>query len=512
MITSLTPEQEAQIAIYREKWKQIALSTQSIERQKAAAAIVSGYSVAGIKIPKIVFCDSPYAAFVYTSQEESSWGKPTKLLGEEVLGRLGSQIRGQLDNQLSSQITEELKRELQRLNKPEETHLVFNLPIMRFGLWSALAEQLQVRWWQFVIDGPPIIDPMQWSWFGSWFDFCISELNCTYDTAKWEVFEALVQVCGWILPYEKVCLVCERPTYISFDGNCPVYAVGEATLQYADGFSITGNFDGMATTKEFQFVFPEAANWSTLSPNEMHVRVGLLAPLITDLTLAQETQIPIYREKWKAIVFKAGQIDQQQARAAISAAYTAIGETPPEIVFFSNPQVALADKNENWSQEKFGLPLDRRFDRLLWADLENELESQLGYELVKRLTCEFNEKLNSLYFGSGESELSRRLGTESDTIDLGFYINPRWWSCAGAFLDFCISVLNCTHNPERWQAFQAIVQHCGWMFPYTKVCYVCERPIKVFIPADDEDCFQSSSEPIIQFADGFNLYALKQSL
>ncbi len=43
----LTPEQEALIPEYQEKWKRIYLSTQPIERNRAKAAVQGAYAVMG---------------------------------------------------------------------------------------------------------------------------------------------------------------------------------------------------------------------------------------------------------------------------------------------------------------------------------------------------------------------------------------------------------------------------------------------------------------------------------
>jgi hypothetical protein len=59
----LTPEQEALIPGYQEKWRQVYLSTQPIDRVKAAAAVKESYAVMGKKAPaEIVFCASPREA------------------------------------------------------------------------------------------------------------------------------------------------------------------------------------------------------------------------------------------------------------------------------------------------------------------------------------------------------------------------------------------------------------------------------------------------------------------
>jgi hypothetical protein len=43
LIDQLTPEQEALIPIYIDKWKKIALSTERLDRQKANDAVVAAY-------------------------------------------------------------------------------------------------------------------------------------------------------------------------------------------------------------------------------------------------------------------------------------------------------------------------------------------------------------------------------------------------------------------------------------------------------------------------------------
>ena len=64
LIEKLTPEQEALIPVYREKWRAIALSTERIDREKAAEAVKAAYIAIdfGYEEPEIFFQDSPYAA------------------------------------------------------------------------------------------------------------------------------------------------------------------------------------------------------------------------------------------------------------------------------------------------------------------------------------------------------------------------------------------------------------------------------------------------------------------
>ena len=57
LIENLTPEQEALIPVYWEKWRAIALSTERINREKAAEAIKAAYVAIdfGYEKPEIFF-------------------------------------------------------------------------------------------------------------------------------------------------------------------------------------------------------------------------------------------------------------------------------------------------------------------------------------------------------------------------------------------------------------------------------------------------------------------------
>lgn len=63
MIESLTPEQEALLPVYRDKWIKIGLDTKRADRPKTESLIKQAYEVAGIKAPtKFTWFDSPRAA------------------------------------------------------------------------------------------------------------------------------------------------------------------------------------------------------------------------------------------------------------------------------------------------------------------------------------------------------------------------------------------------------------------------------------------------------------------
>src|SRR6476661_841283 len=72
-------------------------------------------------------------------------------------------------------------------------------------------------------------------------EFFISKFGVTLDQKAQEIFRCkkqLLEECGWILPFEKVCLVCDRPLHIRFDAENRLHAEGEAAIAFGDGYSL----------------------------------------------------------------------------------------------------------------------------------------------------------------------------------------------------------------------------------------------------------------------------------
>jgi hypothetical protein len=95
LIEKLTPEQEALIPVYREKWRAIALSTERIDREKATEAVKAGYIAIRKQEPEIIFCDSPYAGLKIVIHKQLK-----HLLNSEFY----NQLLYKFTNELSSQV------------------------------------------------------------------------------------------------------------------------------------------------------------------------------------------------------------------------------------------------------------------------------------------------------------------------------------------------------------------------------------------------------------------------
>ncbi|MBV6621923.1 MAG: hypothetical protein KI793_03045 [Rivularia sp. (in: Bacteria)] len=229
-IAKLTPEQEALIPVYREKWKKIALSTERIDRDKAAEAVKQAYEFIGKKEPIILFFESPYRAlqnfsknidFEFECKIPNIYG-----LRDELTTKFNSKLRDTLQKQCS-QIWLLLEKQLNNSFLIELSSLI-ERDFKFSGLYSSFSRFIGFSCIQFDI----------WNFHASRFDFCISALNCNYPQKEWFIFQSLVQNCGWIFPFEKICIVSERPVKLYFDNENRLHAEGKPAMQFADGYSV----------------------------------------------------------------------------------------------------------------------------------------------------------------------------------------------------------------------------------------------------------------------------------
>ncbi|AGY57412.1 DUF6745 domain-containing protein [Gloeobacter kilaueensis] len=223
-LDSLAPEHEALILMYCRKWWQFALSCKSLDRKEATAAIRAAYALAELPEPAIHFCASPHAA-TQTAIFRSSISPQAGLLWQRLSWALGDALGQQLRRRFSRgprhHLEEVLKKHLANcLWRSLENQLV-----------AALEEQVQ----SLSINS---ISPTGWAALCCYFDFCFSVLECPHHRATWAAFRQVVQHCGWVFPYRRVCLVSERPVQLHFDAHERLHAEGKPAVQFGDGWSL----------------------------------------------------------------------------------------------------------------------------------------------------------------------------------------------------------------------------------------------------------------------------------
>ncbi|XHX78084.1 MAG: DUF6745 domain-containing protein [Stenomitos frigidus ULC029] len=265
-IDKLTPEQEALIPAYREKWRKIARSTESIDQAKAMETIEAVYKLLGKQQPEIVLFASPYAALesVMSFFGANLWSKE---LGKPLANKLNRRILFDIEIKLCDQIR-------------AQTFDQFEVPLMmhlrrKFGftftdnsfLYSTLAGQhtsyLIRKLAQpgtrksslFYSKFRNVLPSENWAWNRGLYDFCISALGCRYDLVKWNLYQAVADNLYWCFPYENVCFTCDRPRLLRFDSENRLHAEGKPAIQFADGYSLYSHH-GVALPEKYGKAHP----------------------------------------------------------------------------------------------------------------------------------------------------------------------------------------------------------------------------------------------------------------
>ena len=208
IISELTPEQEALIPVYREKWRKIALSTERIDREKAAEAVKTAYTAIRKQEPEIIFCDSPYAGLKI-------------VIHKQLKQRLNTEFRNQLFNPL---INEVRRKVTLQVHEVIALKISTYLPLKLITLADSLRDELKIKLQSSNLRNP-WFKPQLLTSVCSWLDFYTSVLKCPYNQTKWQALQLLLKYCYWILPYENLCIVCDRPLHLLFDNENRLHAL-----------------------------------------------------------------------------------------------------------------------------------------------------------------------------------------------------------------------------------------------------------------------------------------------
>ncbi|MEG4493440.1 leucine-rich repeat domain-containing protein [Microcoleus sp. D3_18_C4] len=218
-------------------------------------------------------------------------------------------------------------------------------------------------------------------------------------------------------------------------------------------------------------------------------------------------------------------IDAQKATEAVKVAYAAIGLEEPSVIICSSPRdaflqifnLAKGDHSPNWSNEGHGNRLGKKLDwkwmsmspsivrdftspavweyELLSMTMESEADSTLNslmYELVEEY--ERSERMMgnvfpAYLFGLTYPETPTNLFEE-------IYLTQWYISSLG---------VNISQKAQEILRCQKLLfEHCGWIFPFEKICAVCDRPRHLRF--DRQNRLHAEAEPAIEFADGWNFY------
>ncbi|MEG4302476.1 leucine-rich repeat domain-containing protein [Microcoleus sp. D3_18a_C4] len=226
----------------------------------------------------------------------------------------------------------------------------------------------------------------------------------------------------------------------------------------------------------------------------------------------------------KRLTLSTTPIDAQKATEAVKVAYAAIGLEQPEVIICSSPHDAYlqifnlpkGDHSPNWSNEGHGNRLGKQLDGK-WMSMSPSIVREFtspavwGYELdCMAIEPEADSTLSSLMYelADGYVRSERTMGNVfPDYLEgLEYPETPTTLFKEIYLTEWYISSLGVNVSEKAQEILRCqklLFEHCGWIFPFEKICFVCDRPHLRF---DSQNRLHAEGEPAIQFADRWNFY------
>ncbi|MBD2326091.1 DUF6745 domain-containing protein [Alkalinema sp. FACHB-956] len=244
----LTPEQAAQLPHFVHTWRSLALSTDPIDLLSAMAAVKAAYQAIHHAPPEVIFSPSPAAIpqllndrLKQSIGDNLSWliDRYPKAAKRDLLQQIiGSPLR---QKSIEGIWESKLFQIHHALSRSVNTHLPWQrtLPLTRpWAVYDVPVQETLLALPQFDASIHNCLLLTSWMQSALHFDFVISVMQVPCDLQLWKVMKNMLQQCDWVLPFEKLCIVCDRPCQLRFDAYDRLHAVGAPAVVYRDGFQV----------------------------------------------------------------------------------------------------------------------------------------------------------------------------------------------------------------------------------------------------------------------------------
>jgi hypothetical protein len=534
---TVTAEHLEQIAVYQQKWRLLATCTDRVVQNDCEAAIHAVYQRLGLDCPVIQIVDSPVAAInrLHSIITESNYARHNSLnrLFETAFKKeLAKQTSGYSDlscypDRLNIKSIDNLKKQL---DHHYHCHIVASIWGLS-GQDSAMRSTFATQDWHYT---QAYIAPAYLAPASSYLDWLCNCLNCDHDAELWSLFESLLTHCGWIFPFDKFCLVVDRPTHLQFDENLQLHAEAEPAVTFADGMNIYV-YRGVKVNERYGEVSPKDwkpdwyldekdnrvrsillkeldsnsvdGNW-ILSEPDSSLRQALVQKLDRQVKIISNEQIQLiefYRLKWRNIALNTAPINSEKGENAIHKLYEfhkSIRE--PIVLIASSPFMGRKLIKQQYSGQKPSREHQRRLSIGNYygpGSSGNEIVDRFWQSLAVQLDEPVRQQLHKELIINRSWNLEPRQDWWRSVV----WAQPEQLSACLSLFEFCISVLGCIYNAELWETIQAVFTECGWFYPTDRFCVVCDRPRQIFVDSDDK--LHREDGPAIIYADDYRQHA-----
>ena len=262
-IEKLTPEQEAELPAFRQRYLEIACGGGRIDRDTLQGHLNAAYALIGKPEPALFIFDSPAACMlalkIFKMPKESQLRSQ---LESQLWSQLWSQLRSQLWSQLRSQLWSQLWSQLGSQLESQLWSQLWSQLRSQLGsqLWSQLWSQLESQLWsqlesqlesqlgsqlesqlrsQNIYDSNYLWGSQDLYWLAL-YRFC-QTIGVKYpkkDAATLDLMEGISSQCEWWFPYDGIVIASERPRTVRWDGERRLHCEAGPAVEYADGYSL----------------------------------------------------------------------------------------------------------------------------------------------------------------------------------------------------------------------------------------------------------------------------------
>ena len=222
--------------------KYLTLSTTPIDAQKATETVKKIYAAIGREAPQVIVCSSPQVASIkLPKQLKISW---ISQLQKWEIGVGNLVRRNRLLDELFQWVDVGCSGHVWRDALGYETRLEQSADDILDSEFHDLVENYRESLGGDIMAEPYYVSPLTPTDMVKeihWTEFLIAKFGVTLDQKAQELFrckQQLFEDCGWIFPFENICLVCDRPLHLRFDSANELHAEGEPAIAFADGYSL----------------------------------------------------------------------------------------------------------------------------------------------------------------------------------------------------------------------------------------------------------------------------------
>jgi hypothetical protein len=269
-IERLTPEQEAQLAVYRQKWTDIGLSTQPADRQEAEDAINESYRLAGLQPPKkIVWCGSPLSqgltrAVILNTKRASVRASVRDSVGDSVWASVGDSVRASV----------------------------------RASVWDSVGDSVGASVGDSVRAsvGDSVYGQHDAHWLG-FYEYFRDICGLATETDKLAGLIRLAKSAGWVIPHKNICWVSERHNILERDDRGRLHNLTGPAVAYPDGWSIYAVHG--VRVPEYVIMSPETITVENIdSEQNAEVRRVMVDRYGADRYLVDSNAVEVHQDDW----------------------------------------------------------------------------------------------------------------------------------------------------------------------------------------------------------------------